>query len=222
MSALVAVCKSDRIHILTDAACTWLANGTVSRFVSKQNTTAVPGCIIACMSYMPIAERFAELAAARCRDFDALVAAADQIWRETLEIVPGEGLDPEDGKLGVAFAGWSVERNWPEAHVIDLAESPKAFECSMFALGPTKAADDIVEAFIAKFGDAPDSFDPIRDGIATVEELRRRCLTEFDHGAFPLVGGYIEHSEITRAGISTRIIHRWPDRVGENICLEAA
>jgi len=76
---------SDRIDLLTDAAYAWVADGVISRFASKQILIAVPSCVIVPISWGPIGELFAQMALFRCPDFDALVAASDELWREAPE-----------------------------------------------------------------------------------------------------------------------------------------
>jgi len=124
----------------------------------------------------------------------------------------------DHGVYGVSFAGWSPERKRLEVYVVD-AENPHAEEISVMVKGPSEEHGEVGEAFAERFGA---DFDPRRDGIAIFEELRRRCLTQSEQGAYPLVGGYIQHTAITSSGISTQVIHAWPDCVGQRIQLEAA
>ena len=36
----------------------------------------------------------------------------------------------------------------------------------------------------------------------------------------PAVGGFVQHTIVTRQGITTQVVHRWPDQVGRPIELE--
>jgi hypothetical protein len=53
-------------------------------------------------------------------------------------------------------------------------------------------------------------------------EDMRRLPVEMAGAPCHCVGGFIEQSTITASGIISRIIHAWPDDVGQPIDLEAA
>jgi hypothetical protein len=78
-----------------------------------------------------------------------------------------------------------------------------------FALTPS---DDAIYAELGfLWSRAPDDVDPAVDGLKVFEILRRHRVP----GA--MVGGFVQLTTVTRDEISTRVIHRWPDRVGEPI-----
>jgi hypothetical protein len=60
--------------------------------------------------------------------------------------------------------------------------------------------------------EAPVNFDVYQHGIPAMEAMR---LVGDENGY--RVGGFIAHIEITRDSVSTKIIHRWPDVIGERI-----
>lgn len=56
----------------------------------------------------------------------------------------------------------------------------------------------------------------IRGMVGLMEYQRQHCLLDGNS----VVGGFIEMTSIARDRITRRIVHRWPDRVGEKISLE--
>lgn len=60
------------------------------------------------------------------------------------------------------------------------------------------------------------NFDPVRHGIPFMEAQRRMPIS-YGGQRLHIVGGHIMASEVTRDGVSQRIIHRWPDEPGEPI-----
>ena len=53
----------------------------------------------------------------------------------------------------------------------------------------------------------------IRGMVGLMEYQRQHCLLDGNS----VVGGFIEMTSIARDRITRRIVHRWPDRVGEKI-----
>lgn len=69
------------------------------------------------------------------------------------------------------------------------------------------------------FREGPESFNPIRDGIPVMQMQRhfRSEPSELIPSAH-LVGGYVTLTIVDKAGVSTEIIHTWPeDMVGQKI-----
>jgi hypothetical protein len=213
MSALIAVCGSTSVHVLTDAASVWSGSGIVANIGSKQFLTSVPRCVIGTTGIMEPCAMFAHLAEARRVDFDGLVAAADELWAEARQVVASElGVD-----FAVVLGGWSASRNRAELYAIDGKENRLSGDLAAFAMGPTDASAAVTNAFVSRFADDPDSFDADRDGIALMQDLRgyRR---QFGASAHPCVGGWMQHSEAGRTSGTSRIICLWPeDRVGKAI-----
>lgn len=67
----------------------------------------------------------------------------------------------------------------------------------------------------------PASFDPAVDGLALLEHQRRQPLDD-GHGGQPrfMVGGFAQLTAVSAAGIETRVLRRWPDKVGRKIVPE--
>jgi len=62
-----------------------------------------------------------------------------------------------------------------------------------------------------------DKFDPTRDGMRVLE-IQRRHLPDWPASVnHHVVGGFAQLTTITENSIETKIIHRWPDEVGQPI-----
>jgi hypothetical protein len=62
---------------------------------------------------------------------------------------------------------------------------------------------------------SPDEIDPADDGLAVMEALRENPI-RFANGAIgPAAGGHVQLTTIKRNEITTRIIRRWSDVIGE-------
>jgi hypothetical protein len=216
MSALIAVGSENSIHVLTDAAEVLGTDGTVVRFIVKQ--FCVSQCVIGTTGYMPVCAQFASLAKDRCRTYDDVVATADHHWRRSQQVVLGGDSIAID--YSVVIAGWSERHQRLELRSIDSRENHITGDLATFATGPTDECLNLTGPFVARFAKVPDAFEP-QHGIDLMEALRRRPR-KFEQATCSCVGGSIMHSTLDRSGIKARTIHRWPDRVGEHIQLEAA
>jgi hypothetical protein len=79
-----------------------------------------------------------------------------------------------------------------------------------FALVPS--SDAIYADLGFPWDRAPDDIDPQRDGVR-VMEVARAHASAFDCG----VGAFAQLTTVTRDAITTRIVHRWPDHIGDII-----
>jgi hypothetical protein len=64
-----------------------------------------------------------------------------------------------------------------------------------------------------------DADKPRESGLALLEAQRRTAcrLIAIDSQGVHVVGGVAHHTVITRDGVSTSIVRRWPDKIGERI-----
>jgi hypothetical protein len=223
MSLLVAIRKSDRIEVMTDAAICLASSGIVDQIAPKQIMSAIPGMVICPITWMPIAARFAKLVGLRCETFDDLAEHADDIYRQAIHDLPDEALLARSGitYYGLTFTGWSSKRQQLEFHAIDNSEYQTATPVDLFIVPPTDEAMEHGQAFAERFIDDHDAFDAMRDGVPFFEEIRR-YPRRFGEALHPIVGGFIQHTVITAENVTTDLIHSWPDNPGEPIDLEAA
>ena len=65
-----------------------------------------------------------------------------------------------------------------------------------------------------------DNFDPERDGIALLEAQRLVSMpldSRKPGNVGCIVGGFAQLTVLSRSGVNSRVIHRWPDRIGERM-----
>jgi hypothetical protein len=85
-------------------------------------------------------------------------------------------------------------------------------EIESFALAP---ADQSIYAELSFLhGRTADMVDAEVDGLKVMELLRRHPVQGAD-GAIIRTGGHVQIATVTKAGITTRILRRWPDAVAE-------
>lgn len=63
----------------------------------------------------------------------------------------------------------------------------------------------------------PTAFDPVTGSIAVATAQRREPWAFNSHRRAHYVAGDLRLTEVGPAGVSTRIIHSWPDRPGERV-----
>jgi hypothetical protein len=221
VSALAAVRTAKAIHVFSDGAATSVCDdatyGQMMEVRSKQRVAN--GVVFACCHYLAPTIRFAELAAEQCAGYDDVVQSDRRLFAEALQ-TPGSW---QDEFCGVFYAGWSdrAKRLAMSMTYSDPRTCHRQFwheyDMPAMAVGPAPPARNLGEAFVKRFTDNPDSFDPRRDGLALIEAMRRHCRCEDEGRSYYAIGGYLQHTTITRDEITTAIIHHWPDELGERI-----
>jgi hypothetical protein len=66
-------------------------------------------------------------------------------------------------------------------------------------------------------GYTTEQFDPIKHGLAYMQEQRHIRVDIGSNSQISIVGGFLLSHEITRDGVSERVTHRWNDKIGEPI-----
>ncbi|MDY8110663.1 hypothetical protein U0C82_16085 [Fulvimarina sp. 2208YS6-2-32] len=61
-------------------------------------------------------------------------------------------------------------------------------------------------------------FDPVSDSIRLLELQRLMALPRNGRATSHLIGGQVTLAEVSKSGVKTRVIHRWPeDQIGQRI-----
>lgn len=216
MSGLFAVCGSDAIHIVTDGAITGLDDGRIVGIAAKQSILRT-GVVAAGTGVLGSLRCFASRAEERCKNFDELAEVAPELWKEALVTVRPE---LKAVVCNLLYAGWSEKAQCLSMDAID-GTGAHGIDQPAFAVGPNENCRDFLRAFVKRFVDDPDAFDPIRDGLEFMETLRRDCLHKYERATHPAVGGFVQHTEVTREAITTKIVRHWPDLGGRPIDIDA-
>jgi hypothetical protein len=216
MSALIAVCMHDAVHLLTDGAALARSDGTLVEFRRKQALCCNNGVAVAAIGFSPRAWHFAQLADEQLNDFDAVIDAAVELWAETWRALPA---DAQDIPGVMVLAGWSAKAGKLSMYVI--RENSELVEAGAYAAGPVDTCGEALRRITKRFGPDPSSF-TIRDGVEVMEALRREHPRPYPTGLRPAVGGFITHTMMTATDVRTEVIHRWPDRIGHPIDIDAS
>lgn len=220
MSCRIGICTASSAYLLTDGAtmAPRQSDGVLVSIETKQACVIPRGPqgqqgVVAIMGWALPVRRFIAEARERCLDFDTLVDEAPRLWRDIRIAMPPR---PDQSYSGL-LSGWSERRQQVEMYELDSRWPPTGSEIIVHVTGASTNEDATSQAFLARFGEDPEAFHPHRDGITFFEEMRRHTQ-QFEIGPpRHYVGGFIQATRLTRHGADSRIIHRWPDRVGEPI-----
>jgi len=225
MSALVMVCKSDRVELLSDAVLYDPITGTVGAIHSKLAPLPELNCVMSGCGPIPVMWITAYVAGLSSTTFDDVVANFEAIRDEAATYNNGDVSPEQWAQSDIGLIGWSESRDRPEAYMSLGNREPKIApttgslspcDVSVFAGGSAEVAN----AFVDGVRESPDGFDPEIDGLAIMELLRREALPLGEaHDAFSghCVGGYVELATVTRTGVASRTLHEWPDEIRKPI-----
>lgn len=225
MSALVMVCKSDRVELLSDAALYDPTTGAVGAIHSKLAPLPELNCVMSGRGPIPVMWITAYVAGLSSASFDEIVANFEAIRAEAATYNNGDVPPEEWAKSDIGLIGWSESRNRPEGYMSLGSRIPEAAS-GIGSLSPcdvgvfADGAGDLADAFIESVREYPDSFDAEIDGVAIMELMRAEAppLGDAQEGFFGhCVGGYVELATVTRTGVAIRTIHEWPDEIGKPI-----
>ena len=153
------------------------------------------------------------------RTYDEMKRNAGVLVREMVECHGDTILGgPFGSKLEIVVAGWS-ETTGPDAFVISThGDNPAVAPWTVLDCGPvmmTPGDPEIQQTALAAMPagvTCADDMDPARDGLAIVMAQRAgRVLAD----GMSVVGAFVQLTTVTQEGISTRILHSWPEEWGE-------
>lgn len=222
MTAINIIRQTDRIWFMTDAAA-YSSNGVIDNIASKvirlghiRSAIAMRGgyengCVL---RYM-MEENGQSLGSfdALLQQMPAIIKAATQVYhRTTFELLFGGYSDARERmETYVCYSrggGQAADTNGVRTLVP--AATPVALHDMSGAPAPT--ADLLMKVGLGT--PIPNNlFDPREHGLALME-AQRMHKTE---GGWHCVGGYAELTTVTREGVTSEILRRWPDKVGEPI-----
>lgn len=210
MTAFLAVKQTGRVHLLTDGAC-YDADGTMAAVGNKVIELPKASAAVTLRGLQEpgpmLADAFGEF-----KSFDALIARAPGIltrvkkhWRDICPI------DWEAMIVGVSQAGVS------EIHFCPIGGELTAVDDGYYAAGPQPTARTYIESGFVPFDDLS-TFDPVTHGVPVMEAFRRtRAACPGLEDDLYGVGAFIAHTLVERDSTATKIIHLWPDVLGEKI-----
>jgi hypothetical protein len=230
MTAINVIRQANAVHVLTDGiVCN--SEGVISEI--GPNTFTLPNLPAALAirgptQFMPfLVHRLSR----ECQSFDELLknivpAALDVHMSIPMTLGYGEVRPNFD----LVVAGWSNERGRPESFVMTNQEPRDQIGLATAAwqlmrLPDVSIAPSVGMAQIKSVGwrvpESAEAFQPSIDGIKLLHAQRlskglRPALPNRDTDS---VGGFVQLTTVHAHGISSTLLHRWPDRVGQRIAL---
>ena len=214
MTVMAAIVKTDRVHVLADAANVCMENGElmgVAKHIlplGRLNAVFVargPGCAPEGMVGMICAEWDHD-------SFDGFLADLPEMMEFYREH------EDDDFPADLLFAGFSEKRRRPVAVGWHSQKEPQN--------GMKPGELYVVESGVISFGlpglPAAEEFEPAKHAIPAFEQARREKLNLWYGMGGQVSMGYrigvgISHAEVTESGVKSAWLKHWPDRIGKRI-----
>lgn len=219
MSAINSVIKRNSVHLITDAA-SYDAEGLLIATVPKVALLPHLNAAVACRGPRVSVPLFADILSAAASTYDKLKAKAPAFVRDLQPMLQASFAYCSLGvEFDIVVAGISKSIG-PDAWLLcsHTRYGVEPFSTVQLAELTTLPGDlDIRARFIDRVPHDVEAFDPERDGLAVLEAQRAAPINHAGDQCFVGVGGFAQLTTITREGITTKVIHHWPDEVGQPI-----
>jgi hypothetical protein len=228
MTAINVILRGEEAHVLTDGAVLgpdMALTGIATKVILLPTLPAVVALGGGLNAMLPI---LASALYFRVQTFDDLIDSIEEIFRTAhAQIAPFVASKGMSDAFELVMAGWSESENGICAYCIGSHELPPALPGAparaAFALtstphgainpAPSEAA---IAAVGWKLPEDSTRFDPAADGLCLLEAQRRTPLPG-QRGEVFGVGGYVQHTIVSRKSVRSGIIRRWPDEIGAPI-----
>jgi hypothetical protein len=228
MTAINTIRQSHAVHILSDGA---FCNDQGTILEIGPNVFPLPH-LSAAVALRGATHFLPFLVYRLCRDCTSFEELLSKVVRTALEVYASFpmmlgtlGFGNVTPDFDLVVAGWSAKRNRPESYIVAAPrQQPQATPpWSLIDLPEILIAPSITELQIhAAQWSVPKSaeaFNPAEDGLKLLQAQRARRPTLNVEPKPHYVGGFIQLTTISDAGVDTKILHRWPDKVGERLPL---
>ena len=220
MTAINIIQRSGEILVMADGLGSDGRDGP-SRYVTKMAMLPHIPVLVAVRGHVSIAHLIiGRFAVEKTNGFDAFLEFLPGLAREiTPQVcthfgtpdIPHEvyavGFSESRGRLESHFmaTGDVYAHRGREAYTLHLEDEP-------MAASPQPSEEAITAArFVCP---TVKKFDATDHGVKLMDAQRR---------TYPdMIGGFVQLARVTREGISSRIIHRWPDEIGKRLAPEAS
>lgn len=232
MSAIVILQQTNAIHLITDGA-TYRDDGTVQEFRSKVTHLPAANCALAmrggtwacqplaaalslCCSFDEIADVLPDVVKGMMATYD--IYFSDQPSHpKHFEIVIAGWSDNMDRM--VAAVALSRQRNDPDDptgfSTFDIYERGTLLVPGQGCTIPAIDMEATLGRSLTTQADI-DALDPEMDGFLLHAAQRREPGLYSGRAAY-IIGGFAELTTVTRHGLESRVIHEWPDVIGQKI-----
>ena len=221
MTAITVIRQFNAVHVLSDTGV-FDEHGRLVAFTNKVWPMPHKNAVICIRGLAPIAAAIAEIVfRVGCASYDDMRSNVRRELRSNFEaqaaLFRSKGLVWGELKFDVIIAGYS-ESVGPHCYAFfsyDMASVCLAWdEVLLGPIAPLPSTDEMMARL--NLPDV-DTLSIERDGLRIANEQRKVAMP-FDVGAPGCgLGGALQLTTITTHMITQRIIHRWPDKIGERI-----
>lgn len=233
MTAINVIIGDDAAHVITDGAAVD-PNGLLMMLASKVHIYPHIKSVVAMRGMKALTPSFADSISSFGRSYDEIKKSIGTNLRQLVDR-GGSTLTKMCGPFAIQFdavvTGWSDVVNKPEAFVITThSEHPEIetpyepIAIAGYVIAPTsrELIDEFDPAIRAYANDAvePGSGDKKLTQIARniIGRQRDLCVPMFGcEESQRIVGGFAQLTTVTRDGISSRILARYDDMIGEKL-----
>lgn len=220
MTSHAVICCSDAVHVVTDGGLFDQKTGVLVGFGNKALILSHLNAVLVCRGALAMGLLVPMMVSANS-SFDELRKNIGPQLRKQIE--PHANIDAQHGhtwgEFDVVLAGFS-ESKGPTCILMLSFDHPfipelKAYQ--PFDAGPVSLApgnDDLLKSI------DPNSFDVERDPLRIIEAQRKIPSPHGARGDSSVkcsVGGFAQLTTVTETEITTKLIHRWNDKIGEVI-----
>lgn len=235
MSALNVYLRRDRAWMQTDASL-YDQQGRIVRFGPKAFTMANLRAVVSARGLQGIAPTVAPILSWSFSTFDEMVTHGSIVVRDAYLNFVRTYVDGRVGERDIEMLvlGWSEKEDRPRAFRFYSESIGAMAGVEPYRFHPFEEDEnwELSPAFqslepwqrlgrqgieLDENGFTTEQFDPVAHGLAYMEEQRQIRVDLGQNKQISIVGGFLLSHEITRDGVSERIVQRWPDKVGEPI-----
>lgn len=217
MTAINAILQRHRGVLFTDGSI-YTAQGTIVGFGDKAIAMPSLKAVIACRGNQKATGLLAMQFTVNYATYDDMIErVGDDLrdWHDDIVMHLGQY-----GFQDVEFVavGWSDKQRRPVGFIYE-SKSGISETFDEISLSPMPEIETLKALALRGCNIAHvDRLDPVKHGIQIMEAQRGMKIMISDLAEeMHIVGGHIVATEITRDGISQRVIHRWVDEIGEPI-----
>lgn len=206
----------DAVHMFTDGGA-FAQDGTLADIINKAHHLPHLHAVITSRGSYWFMNRMVSAIIERFTGFEELVSGISTLFREQYER-HADTIAESEISFEIWICGWSSERNRPESyglrshglthavHGVDAApwmlasvhnmNLPWDWDCATRLAGqPIETVEDC--------------------GVAIAESQRQFRGVSPNGIEVTGIAGFIQQSTVTRDGVASKILKRWPDKVGE-------
>lgn len=220
MTAITVIRQFNAVHVLSDTGV-FDERGRLLELTNKVWPMPHKNAVICLRGLAPLCAAIAEIVfRIGYASYDDLRSKVRRDLRSTFDaqtaLMRSKGLVSGELKFDVIIAGYS-ESAGPHSYAFSSYDmSPDCLAWSEISLGPIAPLPSTDEMMARLNLPNADALLIERDGLRIANEQRLiPMIPASDHGCG--LGGSLQLTTITTHMITQRIIHRWPDKIGERI-----